>query len=131
MTGAAPRKSFGSDNHAGTHPAVMRAIVEANAGDAVAYGAAGFIELLSQMPMSIGPMQHRLGPDGSIDGDRLAPHVVLTFTFAPAMASARWSRTLASSQRPSSVAFTLPVSKLSAPMRRFVRSRSTVARASL
>ena len=44
MTGAthspdAPRKSFGSDNHAGTHPAVMRAIVEANAGDAIAYGA--------------------------------------------------------------------------------------------
>src|SRR5580700_6914219 len=39
MTGAAPRKSFGSDNHAGAHPAVMRAIVEANAGDAVAYGA--------------------------------------------------------------------------------------------
>ena len=38
MTGA-PRKSFGSDNHAGTHPAVMRAIVEANVGDAVAYGA--------------------------------------------------------------------------------------------
>jgi threonine aldolase len=32
-------KSFGSDNHAGTHPAVMRAISEANAGDAVAYGA--------------------------------------------------------------------------------------------
>jgi threonine aldolase len=39
MTGAASRKSFGSDNHAGTHPAVMRAIVDANAGDAVAYGA--------------------------------------------------------------------------------------------
>ena len=44
MTGAthspdAPRKSFGSDNHAGTHPAVMRAIVEANTGDAIAYGA--------------------------------------------------------------------------------------------
>ncbi|MGH3293513.1 MAG: threonine aldolase family protein, partial [Trebonia sp.] len=39
MTGAAPRKSFGSDNHAGTHPAVMRAIVEANTGDVVAYGA--------------------------------------------------------------------------------------------
>jgi threonine aldolase len=38
MTGAL-RKSFGSDNHAGTHPAIMRAIVEANAGDAVAYGA--------------------------------------------------------------------------------------------
>jgi threonine aldolase len=33
------RKSFGSDNHAGTHPAVLRAIVEANTGDAVAYGA--------------------------------------------------------------------------------------------
>lgn len=32
-------KSFGSDNHAGTHPAIMRAIVEANTGDAVAYGA--------------------------------------------------------------------------------------------
>lgn len=39
MTGAVPRKSFGSDNHAGTHPAVMRAIAEANTGDAVAYGA--------------------------------------------------------------------------------------------
>jgi threonine aldolase len=33
------RKSFGSDNHPGVHPAVMRAIVEANTGDAVAYGA--------------------------------------------------------------------------------------------
>jgi threonine aldolase len=31
-------KSFGSDNHAGVHPDVMRAVVEANAGDAVAYG---------------------------------------------------------------------------------------------
>ena len=39
MTGQAPRKSFGSDNHAGTHPDVLRAIVEANAGDATAYGA--------------------------------------------------------------------------------------------
>jgi threonine aldolase len=38
MTTAAARKSFGSDNHAGTHPAVMRAIVEANVGDALAYG---------------------------------------------------------------------------------------------
>jgi threonine aldolase len=38
MTGAASRKSFGSDNHAGTHPAVMSAIVEANAGDAIPYG---------------------------------------------------------------------------------------------
>jgi threonine aldolase len=33
------RKSFGSDNHAGAHPAVLRAIVQANSGDAVAYGA--------------------------------------------------------------------------------------------
>jgi len=32
------RKSFGSDNHAGVHPAVLRAIVNANTGDAVAYG---------------------------------------------------------------------------------------------
>ncbi len=39
MTAPAPRKSFGSDNHAGTHPAVMRAIADANVGDAVAYGA--------------------------------------------------------------------------------------------
>jgi threonine aldolase len=33
------RKSFGSDNHAGAHPAVLRAIMDANLGDAVAYGA--------------------------------------------------------------------------------------------
>ena len=32
------RKSFGSDNHAGVHPAVMAAIAEANTGDAIAYG---------------------------------------------------------------------------------------------
>ncbi|HEY7146625.1 MAG TPA: aminotransferase class I/II-fold pyridoxal phosphate-dependent enzyme [Streptosporangiaceae bacterium] len=32
------RKSFGSDNHAGAHPAVLRALSQANAGDAVAYG---------------------------------------------------------------------------------------------
>jgi threonine aldolase len=32
------RKSFGSDNHAGVHPAVLRAMTEANSGDAVAYG---------------------------------------------------------------------------------------------
>src|SRR5579875_3206819 len=35
----AEMKSFGSDNHAGAHEAVLRAVVEANAGDAVAYGA--------------------------------------------------------------------------------------------
>ena len=33
------RKSFGSDNHAGAHPAVLAAVLEANSGDAVAYGA--------------------------------------------------------------------------------------------
>lgn len=32
-------KSFGSDNHTGVHPAVLRAIADANSGDAVAYGA--------------------------------------------------------------------------------------------
>jgi threonine aldolase len=31
-------KSFGSDNHAGVHPAVLAALAEANNGDAVAYG---------------------------------------------------------------------------------------------
>ena len=36
MTG---RKTFGSDNHTGVHPAVLRAIMDANSGDAVAYGA--------------------------------------------------------------------------------------------
>src|SRR5271154_3327133 len=44
MTGPAVRRSFGSDNHAGTHPAVMRAIVEANSADAVAYGADAWTE---------------------------------------------------------------------------------------
>jgi threonine aldolase len=33
------RKSFGSDNHAGTHPAILQAVMDANQGDAVAYGA--------------------------------------------------------------------------------------------
>jgi threonine aldolase len=32
------RKSFGSDNHAGAHPAILRALGEANQGDATAYG---------------------------------------------------------------------------------------------
>ena len=35
----AEHKSFGSDNHAGAHEAVLRAVLEANDGDAVAYGA--------------------------------------------------------------------------------------------
>ena len=37
-------KSFGSDNHAGMHPAVLRAIADANAGDAIAYGADAWTE---------------------------------------------------------------------------------------
>ena len=32
------RKSFGSDNHARVHPEIMKAIAEANMGDAVPYG---------------------------------------------------------------------------------------------
>jgi threonine aldolase len=32
------RKSFGSDNHAGVHPSVLRALAAANDGDAIAYG---------------------------------------------------------------------------------------------
>jgi len=35
-------KSFGSDNHAGAHEAVLRAVIEANKGDAVAYGGDGW-----------------------------------------------------------------------------------------
>jgi threonine aldolase len=35
----AERRSFGSDNHAGAHAAILSAVIEANAGDAVAYGA--------------------------------------------------------------------------------------------
>ena len=38
------RKSFGSDNHAGVHPAILQAIVDANSGDAVAYGADAWTE---------------------------------------------------------------------------------------
>lgn len=33
------RKSFGSDNHAGAHPAVLRMLADANAGDEMPYGA--------------------------------------------------------------------------------------------
>jgi threonine aldolase len=33
------RKSFGSDNHARVHPAIMAAIAEVNSGDAIPYGA--------------------------------------------------------------------------------------------
>jgi threonine aldolase len=59
MTGAA-RKSFGSDNHAGTHPAVMRAIVEANAGDAIAYGADPWTE------RAVGEIRRQSGAQGEV-----------------------------------------------------------------
>jgi len=32
------RKSFGSDNHAGAHPAVLQALADANTGDSMPYG---------------------------------------------------------------------------------------------
>ena len=59
MTGA-PRKSFGSDNHAGAHPAVMRAIVEANVGDAVAYGADPWTE------HAVGDIKRLAGAEGEV-----------------------------------------------------------------
>ncbi len=60
MTSAAPRKSFGSDNHAGTHPAIMRAIVEANAGDTVAYGADPWTE------HAVGEIKRLSGAEGEV-----------------------------------------------------------------
>jgi threonine aldolase len=59
MTGA-PRKSFGSDNHAGAHPAVMRAVVEANVGDAVAYGADPWTE------HAVGEIKRLAGAEGEV-----------------------------------------------------------------
>lgn len=38
MMRAMDRKSFGSDNHSGIHPDIIKAIEEANHGDCVAYG---------------------------------------------------------------------------------------------
>jgi threonine aldolase len=60
MTGLAARKSFGSDNHAGTHPDVMRAVVEANTGDAVAYGADPWTE------RAIGELKRLTGAEGEV-----------------------------------------------------------------
>jgi threonine aldolase len=60
MTGAASRKSFGSDNHAGTHPAVMRAIVEANAGDAIPYGGDPWTE------KAVGDIRRLAGTQGEV-----------------------------------------------------------------
>jgi threonine aldolase len=60
MSGLAARKSFGSDNHAGTHPDVMRAIVEANTGDAVAYGADRWTE------RAVGELKKLTGAQGDV-----------------------------------------------------------------
>jgi threonine aldolase len=60
MTALAARKSFGSDNHAGTHPDVMRAIVEANSGDAVAYGADPWTE------RATGELKRLTGAEGEV-----------------------------------------------------------------
>jgi threonine aldolase len=60
MTAAATRKSFGSDNHSGAHPAVMRAIVEANGGDAVAYGADPWTA------RAVGELRRLAGGDGEV-----------------------------------------------------------------
>ena len=60
MTGLAGRKSFGSDNHAGTHPDVMRAIVEANTGDVVAYGADPWTE------RAVGELKRLTGAEGEV-----------------------------------------------------------------
>jgi threonine aldolase len=60
MTALAARKSFGSDNHAGAHPDVMRAIVEANAGDAVAYGADPWTE------RATGELKRLTGAEGEV-----------------------------------------------------------------
>ena len=74
MTGATSRKSFGSDNHAGTHPAVMRAIVEANTGDAVAYGADPWTEKAvgEIRRLSVERLQFR----GGANGAQLEPDVL-------------------------------------------------------
>jgi threonine aldolase len=60
MTGAVSPKSFGSDNHAGTHPAVMRAIVEANAGDAIPYGGDPWTE------QAVGEIRRQSGAQGDV-----------------------------------------------------------------
>ena len=60
MTGLAARKSFGSDNHSGTHPDVMRAIIEANNGDAVAYGADPWTE------HAVGELKRLTGAEGEV-----------------------------------------------------------------
>jgi threonine aldolase len=60
MTGLVARKSFGSDNHAGAHPDVMRALVEANTGDVVAYGADPWTE------RATGELKRLTGAEGEV-----------------------------------------------------------------
>jgi threonine aldolase len=60
MAAAAGRKSFGSDNHAGAHPAVMRAVVEANVGDAMAYGDDPWTE------RAVGEIRRLSGAEGDV-----------------------------------------------------------------
>lgn len=55
-----PRKSFGSDNHAGVHPAVLQAISDANNGDAVAYGADPWTE------RATAELKKRFGAQGEV-----------------------------------------------------------------
>jgi threonine aldolase len=54
------RKSFGSDNHAGVHPAIMRAIADANSGDAIAYGADPWTE------QATGELKRLAGASGEV-----------------------------------------------------------------
>jgi threonine aldolase len=59
-TPSASRKSFGSDNHAGVHPAIMQAIASANAGNAIAYGADSWTE------QSTAELKRLAGADGDV-----------------------------------------------------------------
>jgi threonine aldolase len=56
----AARKSFGSDNHALTHPAVLKAIVAANEGDAVAYGSDPWTD------QAVGDIRRLCGAQGDV-----------------------------------------------------------------
>lgn len=54
------RKSFGSDNHAATHPAVMQAVLDANTGDTGAYGADPWTERATSA------LKQMFGADGEV-----------------------------------------------------------------
>ena len=60
MAEVTARRSFGSDNHAGAHPAVLRAIVEANEGDAMAYGGDPWTE------RALGELRRLSGAEGDV-----------------------------------------------------------------